>query len=124
MNANRSALVLTVINVAILLFLLLDGRRMAQRTEFETLRVRAIELLDERGQVRAQLDVEESGEVVFRLRDEQGVIRVKMGASSDGSGLVLLNEQTQPGIQIYAQRGDTRLTLTGQGGEKQVIIEP
>jgi hypothetical protein len=31
-----------------------------------------IELVDERGQVRANLQVEQSGQTVFRLRDAKG----------------------------------------------------
>lgn len=55
------------------------------------------------------------------MRDEKGTIRVKMSASEQGSGLVLINERTEPGVQIYAQRDDTSLTLTGQDGVKQLI---
>jgi hypothetical protein len=41
----------------------------------DVLRVRVFELVDGHGQVRAQLNVEDSGEVVFRLRDADGTIR-------------------------------------------------
>ena len=47
--------------------------------------MQAFELVDSNGQVRAQFDVEESGEVVLRLRDETGAVRVKLGASEDGT---------------------------------------
>jgi hypothetical protein len=81
--------------------------------------------VDENGEVRAQLNVSDpSGETVFRMMDQEGTIRVKLGASTDGSALVLLNDLTEPGIHILAQQDDTSLTLTEQGGEKQVVIEP
>ncbi|HEX2992065.1 MAG TPA: hypothetical protein VHO49_15375 [Anaerolineales bacterium] len=123
MNTNRLPLILTLVNVLLLIAVLIQGRMIASDVP-DVLRVRAFELVDEDGQVRAQFSVEESGEVVFRLRDEHGVIRVKLGASQEGSGLVLINDQTEPGVQILARPGETVLTLSEQGGEKQVIIEP
>ena len=62
------------------------------------------------GEVRAQLDVESNGEAVFRLPDAQGTIGVKMGASEDGSGLLLINDLTEPGVQILADQNGTSLT--------------
>lgn len=123
MNTNRLPLMLTLVNILLLIAVLIQGRMIASDVP-DVLRVRAFELVDEDGQVRAQFSVEESGEVVFRLRDEHGVIRVKLGASQEGSGLVLINDQTEPGVQILARPGETVLTLSEQGGEKQVIIEP
>ena len=52
--------------------------------------------------MRARLNVEANGEVVFRLLDETGTIRVKLGAGSDGSGLLLANDATEPGIHMVA----------------------
>ena len=124
MNTNRLPLLLTVVNILLLSAVLIQGSVIASEPVPDVLRVRAFELVDEEGQVRAQFSVEESGEVVFRLRDEHGVIRVKLGASQEGSGLVLINDQTEPGVQILARPGETVLTLSEQGGEKQVIIEP
>jgi hypothetical protein len=57
-------------------------------------------LVDERGQVRARLSTESTGEVVLRLLDQQGTIRVKLGASTDGSGVVLANDATDVGLRI------------------------
>ena len=42
------------------------------------------ELVDDSGQVRANLKVETGDEVVFRLRDAKGTVRFKLGASEDG----------------------------------------
>lgn len=77
---------------------------------------------DREGLVRAQLEVEASGEVVFRLRDASGTIRVKIGASEEGSGLVLLDEATEPGIHMLATRAST--TLTVAKGRQQHTIKP
>ena len=85
------------------------------------LRGSALELVDDAGRVRAQIDVEKDGEVVLRLRDVQGAIRVKLGASQAGSGLVLLNQNTEPGVQLLAEASKSTLSLTEPGGKKRVI---
>jgi hypothetical protein len=85
------------------------------------LRARMIELVDERGQIRANLKVEPGGEVVFRLRDAKGTIRVKLGASEDGSGLLLLDDRTEPAVHVLAKPTGTTLTLAEKDKEKRVI---
>jgi hypothetical protein len=121
MNMNRLAVALTAVNLVLLIVLLVQSRSIANQTVPEVLRVRSFELVDEAGRVRAQLNVEPSGEVVFRLRGEDESIRVKLGASAEGSGLVLIDDRTEPGVQILAQQDGTSLTLTDQSGAKQVI---
>ena len=122
MNMNRLAVALTVINLAFLIFLLVQGRAIANQTIPQVLRVRAFQLVDENGEVRAQLNVDETnGEVIFRLMDAKGTIRVKMGASEEGSGLLLLNNLTEPGVHILANQDGTTLTLVDHNGVKRVI---
>jgi hypothetical protein len=78
-------------------------------------------LVDDSGQVRAQLNVEANGEAVLRLRDATGTIRVKLGTSAEGAGLVLLDEATKPGVHLLTKRSGTSLTLMGKDGAKHVI---
>ena len=85
------------------------------------LRARMIELVDERGQIRANLKVEPDGEAVFRMKDAKGTIRVKLGASEDGSGLLLVDDRTEPAGHLLAKRTGTTLTLAEKGKEKRVI---
>ncbi len=85
------------------------------------LRARMIELVAEQGQVRANLKVEPDGTAVFRMRDAKGTIRVKLGASEDGSGLVLLDDRTEVGAHLLADRNGTVLTLAEKDKEKRVI---
>lgn len=87
----------------------------------DVVRARAIELVDERGQVRASLEIESSGEAVFRMRDAQGAIRVKLGASESGSGLLLLDDRTEPALHLLASGDATTLTLAQEGKEKRVL---
>jgi hypothetical protein len=84
---QRIAIGLTLVN---LLLLLTGGQpeRITAQSVTPVLRGRALELVDDRGQVRSRLNVEANGEVVLRLLDKNGTIRVKLGAGEGGSGLV------------------------------------
>jgi hypothetical protein len=123
MKTYRLAIALAVINLILVLSSLIQGSSATAKGVPPLLRARMIELVDDKGQVRAQLSVESSGEVVFRLRDAQGTIRVKLGASEKGSGLLLANDATEPGIHMLATDTGTSLTLTGKDG-KQHVIDP
>jgi hypothetical protein len=124
MNAGRIPVALTSVGVvvAIAASAPLYDRPAAAQSVPDVVRARAIELVDARGRVRAQLNVESTGEVVLRLRDSTGTIRVKLGASDDGSGLLLANEATEPGVHILASWRETSLTL--QRGERRHVITP
>lgn len=122
MKTGRFAIAITTIGVLLALGTLLHERPAAAQPAPNVLRAQAIELVDARGRVRAQLNVESNGEVVFRLRDSSGTIRVKLGASEDGSGLLLANEATEPGVHILATRKSTSLTV--KRGERSQVIQP
>ncbi|HLE91143.1 MAG TPA: hypothetical protein VI753_08340 [Anaerolineales bacterium] len=122
MTMNRLAVVPKVINFVFLIVVLAQSRLIANQTIPQVLRVRALQLVDKNGEVRSQLNVgETNGEVVFRLLDAKGTIRVKMGASEEGSGLLLLNNLTEPGVHILANQDGTTLTLVDHNGVKRVI---
>src|SRR5688572_29540210 len=126
MRMQRFAIALTAINLVLLLFTIAQAGR-TQAVD-PTLRGRVFELVDDRGQIRSRMSVEESGEVVLRLLDENGTIRVKLGAGEDGSGLLLADETTEPGIHMIARRrgtserpNTTSITLGGEDGQPRVI---
>ena len=139
MKSERLPTVLTALNLVILLFILGWGPRHATAVAapqvrpsasdlVPVLRGRALELVDEAGQVRSRINVEQDGEVVLRLIDRKGPIRVKLGAGEGGSGLLLLDEATEPAVQMIARRSGTSerptttsITLRGSGGEPRVI---
>lgn len=140
MNTQRLAIVLTVVNLV--LFAVLIGRQSpagaapravqasspAAQDVVPVLRGRALELVDEDGRIRSRLNVEPDDEVVLRLIDRTGTIRVKLGAGESGSGLLLLDEATEPGVHVIARQTGTSdrptttsLTLRGSDGQQRVI---
>ena len=126
-KTQRLAVLLTIVNLVVLLVLLGNDVAGAQG-DSPVLRGRGLELVDATGRVRAQFTVEPDGEAVFRMRDPSGTIRVKIGAGNSGSGLLLLDETTEPGVQIVARRAaaptgatTTRISLTGAEGRRRVI---
>jgi len=121
MKIQLLAIALTVINLVLLLFVLAQAESTTAQSVTPVLRAQAIELVDDHGQIRAQLNVESNGEAVFRLRDATGAIRVKLGAAEDGSGLLLIDESTEPGVHILVKPTGATLTLTGKDGQQQVL---
>ena len=127
MKMQRLAVLLLALNLVLLACSVTQARSTAAQATDSILRVRTLELVDDRGQVRSRLNVESGGEVVFRLFDQTGTIRVKLGAGESGSGLVLNDETTEPGVHILARRAPipgrktTSITLTGADARERVI---
>jgi hypothetical protein len=121
MTMVRLAITLTAINMGLLLVSLTQaGPADAQGTP-AVLRGRALELVDERGQLRARLNIESDGQVVLRLLDQKGTIRVKLGADKDGSGLLLANDATEPGVHILAKAEGSSLKLRNKDGRERTV---
>jgi hypothetical protein len=119
MRAHPLLFVFTLAN-ALVVSCTLSGARSAEPAIADVVRARKIELVDASGQPRVQLEVEETGEAVLRMRDPKGQIRVKLGTSAEGSGLLLLNDATEPGIQALS--GTTaKLTLRNVDGKEHVL---
>lgn len=119
---NKLVIPLTVVNFILLIVILAQGREHTNRTVPDVLQVRKLQLVDSSGEVRAQLNVEEtSSTVVFRMMDSDGTIRVKLGADEQGSGLVLLNDLTELGVHILADDTGSTLTLRQPDGTEQTI---
>ncbi len=129
MKPQRLVIMLTLFNFTLLLlFVAQAGFTTPQTAATAAIKTSLLELVDDRGLVRAQLKVEPDGEVVFRLRDAKGTIRVKLGAGDTGSGLLLLDEATEPAIQMIARRTGsddrpttTSITLQGANSQPRVI---
>jgi hypothetical protein len=121
MRIDRLAVVLAATAAAVSVGVAVRDDAAAARAP-AVLRAQTIELVDGRGRVRAQLKVEPGGQVVFRLRDAAGRVRVKLGADEAGSGLVLMNETSEPGVHVLATRTATSLAL--QRGDVRRVLTP
>jgi hypothetical protein len=121
MKQNIFIGVFALVSLCIMMNLVAQTKKMDTQTNASVIRARSIELVDSKGQSRALLSVEANGETVFRLKDAEGTIRVKLGASKDGSALLLLNDSTETGIHAQSKKDGTTLTLMNKNGEKKVI---
>jgi hypothetical protein len=119
MNSTRLALGVTAINFALLLTAFTRDPRSSD--DPQVLRGSALELVDERGRLRARVNVEPQGEVVLRLVDEQGRIRVKLGAGTEGSGLLLANDATEPGVHLLATSKGSSVRVVSRDGRERLI---
>ena len=85
------------------------------------LRGQQLELVDANGKVRVSIKTEET-ETIFRMMDSSGTIRVKLGGGKDGSALVLLDGDTNPGVHVLSKSTGTSLTMISKEGKKLVLI--
>ena len=97
MKTQLSFAGLAALNLIVLLRIAAQPKPDARDGVQTVVRAKAIELVDDQGRVRASLNVATNGEAVFRMRDEEEVIRMKLGASEKGSALLLLDGTTNPG---------------------------
>jgi hypothetical protein len=121
MKFQRVVNLFSILNLLLLSFMLVQTPSTAQQSVAPVVRARAIELVDERGKVRAQLNVESTGEVVFRLRDAKGTIRSKFGADETGSGLSLMDDRTEATVQIRANQAGASMILIDREGHERVV---
>jgi len=59
--------------------------------------------------------------VVLRLFDQEGTIRVKLGGGKDGSGMVLLNEATEPGVHLLARTTGSSVHVVNRDGRERLL---
>ena len=82
----------------------------------------SLRVVNERGEVRAQLYLGEDGGGNIRLRGKTGDVRVKLGVSTDGNtGLLVLDENVSPAVQLVTSPSEgTSLSLKEKGKEKRI----
>ena len=85
------------------------------------LRAQSFEMVNAQGQVIAQLHRGEDGGGNLRLRTGDGTIRVKLGATAEGSSLHLMDNQPEPALSLASNKAGTRVTLAQKGKEKRVL---
>jgi hypothetical protein len=130
---QRLLLGLTVLNLALLLFLLLSRTEPLLATgSSQVLRGSALEIVDDRGRVRASIKVQpaaaidSSGRaypetVMLRLIDANGRPEVKIGASVEGGGLSLVGDNDATQILLRADGATSLLRLTNRAGREHVV---
>lgn len=117
MKNQRLPMLIGLFNLVILLFIAAKP----SPDVFEKIRVKEFELIDNKGTVRAEMKVEPDGEVMLRLRDKTRTIRVKLGATEDGSSLVLLNNSTEVGIHALVKKSVSTFVVVGKDGKKREL---
>ena len=137
MKNQRLVIVLTVVNMALLIFSLTRLSATVAQGDMPVLRGRALEIVDDRGQVRASITVFPADPtvkmpdgtkgypetVLLRLINSKGRPNVKMHATELGGG-VGFGGQDDPTYAALAAKGtSTSLKLTNKDGREQ-IIEP
>jgi hypothetical protein len=131
MKTQRLPLVLTVINLALLVFLLAQTRlhigaqgvRVWTNIDGSVLRGRALEIIDDQGRTRAAISVHPADQAgsypetaILRLVDQNGRPSVKLSVSERGGGLALVSDTEGTYVQLTG-RG---LTVT-KDGQQQAI---
>jgi hypothetical protein len=121
MKVQRLVIIFSIFNLLLLIFNLAQVRSTAEESVVPIVRTKAFELVDDNGKVRAQINVEKTGEVVFRLRDSKGTIRSKFGAGEDGSGLSMMDDRTEATVQIRANKAGSSLILVDRDKNERII---
>jgi hypothetical protein len=132
MTMPRLLVALTVLNLGLLGLLLGQLRPPEASSVAPVLRGRTLEIVDERGRVRASVMVQPAGTVdgkpypetvILRLIDPNGRPFVKLAGSERGAGLGLLGESDTTHLLLKAEGPSTSVKLTNGDG-RQHLIEP
>jgi hypothetical protein len=138
MRIQRWAIVLTVVNLLLLVGLVAERVRpavaetgRAAQDVVPVLRGRALEIVDERNRVRAQLAVMPPSTVdgkaypetvLLRLIDPTSGPVVKISAMPDGAGM-FLSDVTDRGVLIQARGEGNFVKVTNKDG-KETVLKP
>lgn len=135
MKNPRLLLVITLLNILLLAVSVGQTRAVMAERVAPVLRGRALEIVDDKGRVRASITVLPGDphfkmpdgtvgypeSVLLRLISPEGRPNVKLGASEQGSGLGLGGEDNPTYVQILAQGPSTSIKLTDKDGRERVI---
>lgn len=113
--------VLLAANLLVALDLLPRANAASLSATQDVVRARRIELVAANGQVVAQLHTSDDGAGQLRLRDGRGEVRVKLGATPPGAGLVLLDRNTEPAVRLVAGDEGPMLALSRRGVPTHVV---
>ncbi len=123
--------VLTVVNLGLLGFQ--SARAPHPASSLDVIRGRALEIVDDRGKVRASITLMPEDPkvlwkgkpypetVLLRLMTAEGRPNVKLGAGKTGSGLLIAGESDPTYVQVLAEGGETTVRLKNKDGRERVI---
>lgn len=134
MKNQRLLVVLTVVNLGLLTYQLVRPRLAFAQGTGPILRGRALEIVDERGKVRAELRVFPADPkhklpngdlypetVLLRLIDPNGRPSVKLATDVRGGGLYLGGAEDPTMVQLGAQVAEAQLKLVNKDRQEKVI---
>jgi len=131
MKIQRLLIALTLVNLALLIFTFAQIRPAVAEGVPPVLRARALEIVDERGRVRASLSVlpaSKHGEtypetVLLRLITERGRPSVKIGASEQAAGVSLAGPTNTKDTYVILEAKGTAssLRLRNEEGREQIV---
>jgi hypothetical protein len=135
MKTQTTLIILTAVNLGLLGYQVIQPHMATASTSDvpAVLRGRALEIVDERGKVRASLAVlPEDPKVIWkgkpypetvllRLMSPEGRPNVKLGASQNGAGLVIGGESNPTYVQVLAEGGESTLKLIDKAGTERLI---
>lgn len=129
MKTQRLLVVLTVINLALTGYLMAQVGAVSADDAGAMLRGRGLEIIDAQGRVRASISIEPPvvvdskaypESVLLRLSDPNGP-RVKIDASTRGTGLRLANGTGKGSVDLAAKVTGTSVKITANDGREQVL---
>jgi hypothetical protein len=135
MKNQRFLVVITILNILLLAVSASQTRAVATESIAPVLRGRALEIVDDKGRVRASITILPGDpkfkmpdgtvgypeSVLLRLISPEGRPNVKLGASDRGSGLGLGGEDDPTYVQILAEGRSTSIKLTNNDGRERLI---
>jgi hypothetical protein len=123
--------VLTVVNLGLVGYQSVHAPHPANSPD--VIRGRALEIVDDRGKVRASITLHPEDPkvtwkgkpypetVLLRLMTAEGRPYVKLGAGKTGSGLLIAGESDPTYVQVLAEGGETTVRLKNKDGRERVI---
>jgi hypothetical protein len=135
MKSQGILVVLTAINVGIFCYQLAQPQPGLAATADvpAVIRARALEIVDDRGRIRATLSVLPEDPkvmwngkpypetVLLRLITADGRPNVKIGATKLGSGLLIGGESDPTYVQVKAEGGESTVKLINKNGVERLI---
>jgi hypothetical protein len=135
MTTHNLLILLTGVNVSLFSYQFAKPHRglAAQADVPAVLRARALEIVDERGRVRASLSILPENPkalwkgkpypetVLLRMITADGRPNVKLGASKNGAGLLIGGESDPTYVQLLAEGGETTVKLINKNRAERLI---